>query len=245
MRKSLSIVLLVIVILANIFILLISLFILEKKEWLNSMYGAILMPIMLYFTGFLVKYINIDSLDLLTQTIFCGICISFGYRMIFDNGFTSGGTDVVNKVISKIFNISFSTSAMFVDGLILLSGGFVFGLEKMAYSIIVFTMIYLVGNQKIDDIGENKIFYVNTVFPDEIKSYLIDICQSDITLIDVEKGYASDKHKLIMCVVKAKDYYRIKEGIMAIDKSAFITITNSYIAINNNKKLHLAIGKNK
>lgn len=233
------------IILANVFILVISLFILEKNEWRNSAYGAFLMPIMIYFTGFLVKYINISSVDLLTQTIFGGICISFGYRMVFDNGFTTGGTDIVNKVISKIFNISFGASAVCVDGLILLSGGIVFGIETMAYSLIVFTMIYLVGNQKIDDIGENKIFYVNTILPDEIKEYLISICQCDITLIDVEKGYTTDKHKLIMCVVKAKDYYRIKEGIMAIDKTAFITITNSYIAINNNNKLHLAIGKKK
>ncbi len=221
----------------NIYLLIIAFFILGKKETLNSFWGAMLMPLFIFLTKNAPQYLDIKQADLLAQAIFAGIMLCIGYRMLFNNGFTSGGTDVVNKIISKVFNVSFGASAIFIDGLILISGGIVFSIEKMAYAIIIFTIILLFANQKIDDLGANKVFYINTLNHKKIKRFLIDTYDCDVTLIESEKGFSKGKGQTIMSVVPAKDYAKIKNGILAIDKKAFITISNSYSATNQNNKL--------
>lgn len=223
--------------LANIFIMTISYFIINRQDFINSIYGAILMPIMVYLTSFLTPYLKVGDVDLLAQAIFAGIVISIGYRLIFNNGFTSGGTDVINKIFSKMFNISFGLSSLAVDGLIVIGGGLVFGLENMAYSIIIFIIILLFANQKLDGIGDNKIFYINTIAPAKVKKYLMEVCRCDITLIDAERKDSRGIKQIIMCVVKTENYYKVKGGVLAIDKNAFITITDSHAAVNKNNKL--------
>lgn len=225
------------VLILNVIILLFGFIIIGFKDCSTSILSSLLMPLFIYLTKDISVYADISGVETIVQAIFGGLFTAYGYSILFENGYTAGGTDLINKIVARVFKIPYEVSMMIFDGLIIIAGGLIFGMESMIYSILSFALIILIGNQKIEGNCNNKVFYINTTKSKAIKKYILENWKSDITVIDAEKGYSTVKSKVLLCVVDSGSYYKIKEGILEIDPKAFITITDSFIAINKNKQI--------
>ncbi len=222
------------VLISNILLIALSYFELGKEKTNKTVLGAILSPIMLKITEPLCKYIDISHTELILQALLGGIISGIGYGLMFKNGFTSGGTDILDQVVSNTYKISMSKSIILVDGYIVFIGGIVFGIEKMLYATITLVLLSMYSNKTMLGIGQNKTFYIYTTKPQEIRSYLIDNLKNDITILDSQGGYTQKSQKIIMSVISTNDYYRVKQELLNIDNRAFIVISNSYESINRN-----------
>lgn len=218
----------------NTILLLLSYLLLGKEMTRKTILGSILFPIFIELTSYFTQFLNLQDLELLLIAILGGILSGIGYGLIFKSGFTSGGTDILNQIIEKYFHIPMATSIIFIDGAITLFGGFVFGLETMIYSFLALLLLSAFSNKKIIGIGENKNVYIYTTKYNEVKAYLHYDLKIDSTDFEIVKAYSNEKSKLIMTIIKTKDYYRMKEAIQTIDEFAFITVTNAYHSKNEN-----------
>lgn len=124
---------------------------------------------------------------------------------------------------------------LYIDGTIVLLGGFVLGIESMIYSIIALQIISTLSNKTMLRINANKVFYIETTKFKEVKQYLTQDLKYDITIFDVQGGYSNNLKKLILCSVKTNDYYKVKTGLEMIDKDIFIIINENYELLNENK----------
>ena len=148
--------------------------------------------------------------------------------MVFKAGFTTGGTDIVNQIISKYFKISIGNSMLMSDGLIVLSSIIFFGPVKFMYSIIFLYIISIMSDRVILGISDSKAFYIITEHEQEIKEYIMKYLSHGVTVFNAKGGFAKEKQNVLMCVLPTKDYYRLKEGINVIDKDAFFVVTDAY-----------------
>jgi len=230
---------------ANILLLILSFFVLGKDLTKNTLLGSILLPIFIELTSNISNYVQFQEVELLILAVMGGTLSGIGYGMLFKNNFTSGGTDILNQIAEKVFKIPMSKSMIYIDGAIVLLGGFVFGIESMIYSIIALILISTISNKTMLGINHNKVFYIQTSKHEEIKNYLMKELNYDVTIFRVEGGYSQKKNKLILCSVKTKDYYKVKTGIELLDPNVFITITENYESMNENKMLLQAESKNK
>ena len=83
----------------------------------------------------------------------------FGAGLVFKAGFTTGGTDIINQIISKYFKTSLGKSMIFSDGLIVLCSGLFFGINSMLYSIIILYIISLMSDRVVLGTSDNKILF--------------------------------------------------------------------------------------
>ena len=124
------------ILLANLVLLVFSYFLLGKKQTEATLLGSIVVPIFIRGTESINVWIGMDTSQVLLSAIFGGILYGFGVGLIFKAGFTAGGTDIINQIISKYGKVSIGKSMLMSDGLIVLSTSLIFGLNNMMYSIL-------------------------------------------------------------------------------------------------------------
>lgn len=224
----------IIILIADIILLLLSYFILGKEKTKNSILGSLLFPLAVYLTENINIWFEIDTSQMLLSAVFGGVCYGFGAGLVFKSGYTTGGTDILNQIISKYFKITIGKSMLMSDGLIVCTSAFIFGPINMMYSIIVLYIISLLSDKVILGISDNKAFYIITDEEEKVKDYIIKNLSHGVTIIKAKGGYVGEKENVLMCVLPTKDYYKLTEGIKEIDKDAFFLVTDAYEVFGGN-----------
>ena len=154
--------------------------------------------------------------------------MGFGLGLIFKAGYTTGGSDILNQIVSKYFKISIGNSMYFTDGLIILCGIFAFGWIKLMYSIISLYIVSIMTDKVILGTSESKAFYIITSHETAVKKYIMEYLNHGVTVLDAHGGFTGNNQKVIMCIIPTKEYFLVKEGLHEIDKEAFFVVTDAY-----------------
>lgn len=213
---------------ANVLLLVLSYFLLGKEKTRASVFGSLLYPFFIEITKNINLYLEIDNSQLLLSTVFAGILYGFGSGIIFKAGFTTGGTDILNQIISKYFKVGMGKSILYCDGTIVACTGLIFGINKLMYSILVLYLVSYMSDKVILGISDSKAFYIITKEEKKIREYILKYLNHGVTVIDAKGGFHKENKNVLLCVLPTKDYYKLKEGINEIDKDAFFVVTDAY-----------------
>lgn len=218
----------IVILVSSVILLILSFFILGKEKTKNSIVGSLLYPVFVELTSHLVKYIDLGSTETIVIVVFGSVLSGLGLGLIFKSGFTTGGTDILNQIVSDKVKISIGKSMLFTDGIIILSSLFVFGWQKFIYSIINMYIISVMTDKVILGISNSKTFYIVTEHEEKVKNFVLNYLSHGVTVLEARGGYTNSKQKVIMCTIPTSEYFKAKEGIHAIDKNAFFLVTDAY-----------------
>ena len=192
------------VLIVSVFLLILSYILLGKEVSRNSVLGSILFPIFLKLTALVTNYINLDMSDQLLFALVGGVVYGFGAGLVFKAGFTTGGTDILNQILSKYAKISIGNSMLIIDGLIVISGAFVFGFLKFMYAIIILYIISILTDKVLIGISESKAFYIITSKKEEVCDFVINELNHSITTMDAKGGFSNKKNSVLFTVIPTK-----------------------------------------
>ncbi len=213
---------------ANILLIILSFLVLGKEKTKATILGSILFPIFVGLTEHFSTYISFKESEIILIAIFGGVLQGLGAGLIFKAGYSTGGTDILNMIVSKIFKISIGNSMFFTDGIIIIIGAFVFGFNHLMYSFIILYLISTLTDRVVLGISDSKAFYIITSKEKEVKAFVINELSHGITEFNAKGGYNSENQTVLMSVVPTREYYKLKEGIYNIDKDAFFVVMDSY-----------------
>ena len=218
----------IVIMIGSVFLLILSYILLGWDKTRNSIIGSLLYPVFVKLTGPLSGYLDFGATEIIV-TVICGSVINgFGLGLVFKSGFTTGGTDILNQIVSKFFKVSIGKAMLFTDGIIVCIALFVFGFQKFIYSIINMYVIGVMTDKVILGISESKCFYIITEHETQVKKYILNNLSHGVTVLDARGGYTGNVMKVIMCIVPTKEYFIAKEGIKTIDPNAFFLVTDAY-----------------
>ena len=213
---------------ANVFLIILSFLVLGKEKTKATILGSILFPIFVSLTEHLSTYISFKESEMILIAVFGGVLQGIGAGLIFRAGYSTGGTDILNMIVSKIFKISLGNSMFFTDGTIILIGAFVFGFNHLMYSLIILYLISTLTDKVVLGISDSKAFYIITSKEKEVKDFVINELKHGVTEFNAKGGFNSGNQTVLMSVVPTREYYKLKEGIHNIDKNAFFVAMDSY-----------------
>lgn len=213
---------------ANILLIILSFLVLGKEKTKATILGSIIFPIFVGLTEHFSTYISFKESEIILIAIFGGVLQGLGAGLIFKAGYSTGGTDILNMIVSKIFKISIGNSMFFTDGIIIIIGAFVFGFNHLMYSFIILYLISTLTDRVVLGISDSKAFYIITSKEKEVKAFVINELSHGITEFNAKGGYNSENQTVLMSVVPTREYYKLKEGIYNIDKDAFFVVMDSY-----------------
>jgi len=219
------------ILIVNIFLLILSYLLLGKEKTKNSIIGSLILPIFIALTEKLIPFFNLEGLELTVIAIIGAVLSGFGYGIIFKNGFTTGGTDILNQIVSKYSKMSIGNSMILVDGLVVLSAKITFGWETVLYGFVILYIISTITDKVILVISQSKAFYIVTDKEEEIKKFLLSVNNAGLTIINSKGGLSNSKHQMLLAVVPSRSYYLVKEGLKAIDKEIFFLACDAYEVI--------------
>ena len=212
----------------NIVLLFASIILLGREKTRATALGSIIFPIFIRATEHLNVWLQINNSNILLSTICGGLMFGFGAGLIFKAGFTTGGTDIINQILSKYLKQSIGKSMLMSDGLIVLSSAFFFGINHMMYSILMLYIISLISDKVILGISDSKNFFIVTEKEEEVREYILKVLGHGVTIFKAKGGKHKENETVLMVVLPTKDYYKLKEGIKEIDNEAFYIITDTY-----------------
>ena len=212
----------------SLILYIIGIIFLDKKEILKTFIASLLFPLFIYLTSILFIKLDLSIDNRLLASISGGTLFGFGLGIIYKEGYTTGGIDIVTKILNKYFNISFGIGTLILDGIVTISGAFIFGFETLIYSIIAILIYSNIIDKVTLGLMDNRSFNIITSYPDEVKKFIIDELHHGVTILNGKGAYTGDKKAILFVVIPKRDYYKLKEGIKKIDNNAFFVVSSNY-----------------
>lgn len=195
---------------------------------LNMVAVTILYPSFLKSTTIITRLIDLENTSLFLIVVIGGACFGVSNGLIKKSSFSPGGLTVVYDFLNKYFHISFGYASFIVNGLMIFVSGFMFGFNNAIYAIISLLVSSYIVDRVIIGISNNKVFYIITDKPLEIREYITNNLNYSVTVVKARGGYSNKKKKMLMCVVPTIEYLKLKELVNVIDKKAFFLIADVY-----------------
>lgn len=232
-----------IVLLLNVFFFVGAILFVDKDHLKRMILPFLVIPLFIYLTKDIVAILDMGEVDKMLLSLYGGILIGLGFRLIYKNREYASGADVIMLISKEISRSKRFIANYFLDMLWVIIAIYSYGFEVAMYSCLSIIIIEIISKRATLGVSDAKVFYIITKCEKEIRSYIIDELGYELTIFDVKGGFLKTKNKVLMCAIPTKDYYKLKEGVKVIDPHAFITITDSYEVINSNRSLKTNLDK--
>ena len=171
--------------------------------------------------------------DILLAAIFGGAINGIAIGIVFYAGGSTGGMDIVAKIVNKYTGIPISRILLATDFIVLSMVAVIFG--KV---IFMYTLISLVLSSKMIDIIQVGIYSAKgvtiiTTKEDEIRKRIMEDTGRGITLIDAKGGYTQKEIGMLYCVVGQYQLIKVKTIVKEVDPSAFMIVADVHEVIGN------------
>jgi len=201
------------------------------RTMLSVLSYTILTDLLLQFTGS-----NPITDDILLNTLYGGILLGIGLGLVYLGRGTSGGTDIIGRILNQRYGVSLSSACMITDSFPVLLAGFYFGWDKALYGLI---MIYLSGTAAdMISQGTNVIreAIIITDASQEVIEAISDQLGRGATLLQAKGSYTEKERPVIFCVVTAGEVIRLKTIVHEIDPKAFMVVGHANEALGEGFK---------
>lgn len=166
--------------------------------------------------------------DLVIATTFGTLISAFGMAIVFNNNASTGGTDILAKILNKFFHINIGKSLLIVDILITFSAAFVFGLDTGFYAMLSVIILGIAVDRFIDGFNSSKEVTIISENYKEISEYILNDLSRGCTYLQGKGVYSGNDIKVIYSVLSRNEFIKLKEYIKKIDEKAFISVRESY-----------------
>lgn len=185
-------------------------------------------PLFVKSTSLITNMIDLGNTSLFLIMIVGGGLSGYSNGLIRNSGYSPGGFYSIYEVMHKYLHISIGSANILVNGIMIILGGFTFGMEMAIYAIISLLVSSYIVDKVTIGISDNKVFYIVTEKPFEVTEYISDHLHYDFTLINARGGYTNKKKNMLMSVISTRDYVNLKEMVIGIDPKAFFLIVDAY-----------------
>ncbi|MEA2077639.1 MAG: YitT family protein, partial [Candidatus Marinimicrobia bacterium] len=197
-----------------------------KKFGMKTFWGIIWISLFTDLIGVVLKLSPVTH-DPLLATVYGGLLLGGGLGIIMKGRGTTGGSDIVARILNKYFNFSLGTSFMIVDTVIIITMGLVF----KNIDLILFCLISLAISSKVVDMfiegltSERAITIISEKW--EIISHrIMNEVNRGVTGLSSVGMYAKKEKKTLYCVVATRQIEHIRRIVKREDPLAFVTIAN-------------------
>ncbi len=208
----------------NALIFLAGLKILGFRGLKKALAGELFLSLWLYVQ----PVFPIASGDLFLTAIYGGVLMGVGIGFVFLGHGTTGGTDFLAAILQRhMRHYSIAQILLVIDGIIVISGAYVFGLRKAMYGIISVFLVTKISDGLIEGLKFSKAAYIISDHFSEISDTLMEELGRGVTGISA-KGMFSDEEKMMLfCVVSKKQLIQLKEIAARIDPRAFVIVSDA------------------
>ncbi len=217
----------------NVILLIIAFIFIGKEFGGYTIYCSVALS---FFVGLLEAVIPLDSAitkDILLNLIF-GISVQgIGMALVFYENASTGGTDIIAKLLNIYFKVRIGMSLFIADSLITLFAGMAFGIELGLYAFLGILLNGVVIDRIISgfDTRVHSLIIADDV--DDISDYITRELDRGYTYFYGQGGYTKQDKRVISIVVRKREYLTLRKYINDNHPDAFLIVNFVHDVIGN------------
>ena len=181
-------------------------------------------------SGWLYILPEVDLLkgDYTLASVYGGVITGIGIGLIFVAKATTGGTDMVAALIqSKLRHYSIAQIMQILDGIIVIFGLYLFGIQRGLYAIVAIFIVSKVTDALLEGFKFSKAVFIITDKYDEVARMIMEQLNRGVTGLNATGMYSGSSKCMLYCVVSKKEIVDLKELVLEIDRAAFVIVTDA------------------
>lgn len=210
----------------NVVLLIIGFFTCGREFGVKTVYTSVMLPLFLGF--FELVFPNFGSMtDSQELDVLCYILVvSIGLSILFNRNASSGGLDIVAKIMNKYLHIELG-KAMSLSGMcVALSAALAYDKKTVVLSILGTYFNGIILDHFIFDDNKKRRVCIITRKEEELRRFIVEDLHSGATIYEAIGAYNFDKHNEIITIVDKSEYQKLMNFINEEDPRAFITVYN-------------------
>ena len=210
----------------NVVLLVIGFITCGKEFGVKTVYTSVMLP--LFLGLFEILFPNFGSMtDSQELDVLCYILVvSIGLSILFNRNASSGGLDIVAKIMNKYLHIELG-KAMSLSGMcVALSAALVYDKKTVVLSILGTYFNGIILDHFIFDNNKKRRVCIITEKEEELRQFIIRDLHSGATIYEAIGAYNFEKHNEIITIVDKSEYQKLMNFINREDPKAFITVYN-------------------
>lgn len=174
--------------------------------------------------------------DILLELFFAIFIQAVGLAIVFNKNASTGGTDIVAKILNKYFHINLGKGVLLADLVVTVLAGVTFGFQKGLYALLVVTLNGLVVDKAIEGLNICKEVRIISSKNTEIQKFILDELGRGATIYYAKGAYTSGEIEVLTTIVDSREFLKIKNYIRDIDKEAFVSVIDAYETLGDGFK---------
>lgn len=208
----------------NVPILLFAIKMKGVRFFLLSLYGTVMLSIMLMF----IPIASFTGEDMFLAAIVGGGLTGVGMGIVFYAGLSTGGTDLIATLISmKTKRISQSVILGLVDGAIVILGLSVFGMYKSIYALLALFVMTKVSDAIIAGFAYTKLIMIVSEMGEEISQQILENVKRGVTVWKAKGAYSRDDKEVLMCACGRKETGKVIRIANEQDVKSFVIVLSA------------------
>ena len=210
------------VLMMDAILFIVALIVLGAKFGAKTIYSSFLLSTSMWIMQTFIP-INITN-DLILATIFGTLISAVGMAIVFNANASTGGTDIIAKILNKFFHIEIGKSLLIVDFLVTLLGAVTFGINIGLYGLLAVIINGVVIDNIIAGFKTKSEITIISEKNKEISKFILDDLERGCTFIKGIGGFTGKDTSILYTVLDRNEFIKLKNKIKEIDKNAFIIV---------------------
>jgi uncharacterized membrane-anchored protein YitT (DUF2179 family) len=169
--------------------------------------------------------------DLVINALYGAVIAGVGYGLVYRGNGTSGGSDILARILTHWRSIPMTQSYLWVDSAVILAAGFVFGWKEALYAIVVLYVSGLVVDTTMEGGGTVRTAMIITSQPDIVSEKILVDMERGVTMLEGTGAYTGEGRPVLYCVVSRSEIQQLKSIVHEADPKAFMVIGVAHEAL--------------
>lgn len=200
----------------------IAFIILGSKFGAKTIYSSLLLSISMWIMQTFIPY-NVTD-DLMLAAIFGTLISAGGMAIVFNANASTGGTDIIAKILNKFFYVDIGKALLMVDFIVTLFGAITFGINMGLYGLLSVIINGVVIDRIIAGFNVKSEITIISDKNKEISKFILNDLERGCTFIKGVGGFTGNDTALLYTVLDRSEFIKLKHHINDIDNTAFITV---------------------
>ena len=208
----------------NLVLLVVGYLLIGPEFGIKTVYCSLLMPVVLRIFEILLPDFQSITGDQLLDVICYTLVVGIGLALLFSCNASSGGLDIVAKLMNKFLRIDLGQSMSIAGILVALSAAFCYDSKTVVLAVLGTYLGGIVVDNFIFGLNIKRRVCIISEKHDDILSFILYELHSGATLYDGIGAYNNQLRKEIITIVDKQEYRRLMDYVQATDPNAFMTV---------------------
>lgn len=212
----------------NVVLFIVAFFVIGGKFGKKTIYASLVLAALIWIMDLFLAEDMVLTKDLMLASIFGTFLSGIGMAIVFNENASTGGTDIIAKIINNFFHIAIGKSLLAVDFLITILGAMTFGIDQGLYSLFAVIINGVIIDYAINGFNVCKQVMIVTSHKEEVGRYITETLDRGYTVLLARGGFSNKDVDLIYTILSRTEYINLKKYIISIDKRAFISVNDAH-----------------